>query len=331
MNKVKWNIIAHYITLSASILGKTNRGIFTKYQAISSVNITDTFAVYTNNSTIQNSKAFYTMLTKSVTKTIRDTVFEHAKKLPSDKDGFELFKLFTSFTIIASFQPSILSFNQITSLLPSTYDYVIPKINTKITHMFLLARTPTHVLDDAGDIQLILTVYGRIKQPAVWYLWFLTKNNYFEDGYISICQSFMKQAVIKYTNISDAQEGKLSVSNKTITKDIVSMIDDSTCHQSMPSHSTHKYRSPTNNRTNDTSQENGSEDTSLPKPPFLKHYKSSNDRTGVNYKVANKKEFHRKTWYFYDAPHCLQIKWNTHTTKTCRTQIHMINDVKGSN
>ena len=59
------------------------------------------------------------------------------------------------------------------------YDYVIPKINTKLTLLFLLARTPTYVLNDAEQIYYTLIVYGYTKQPSERYLWILTKTNDF--------------------------------------------------------------------------------------------------------------------------------------------------------
>ena len=120
------------------------------------------------------------------------------------------------------------------------YNYVIPKINTKITYLFLLDCTPTFFLNDAEHIQHTLTVYGCIKQPAAWYSWVLTKTKDFKDNSITICQNFMNQAVIKYMKISTAQEVKCTGSNKTITVDISSMIADSTCRHRAPSHSTHK-------------------------------------------------------------------------------------------
>ena len=101
------------------------------------------------NHDIHNSKAFYALLSKSVTGTICDTVFDKAKNLPTNEYCVILFKLFTSFTVVGSLQPSIISFNQITSFYLSTYDYNIPTINTKLTDLLLIARTPTHALDDS--------------------------------------------------------------------------------------------------------------------------------------------------------------------------------------
>ena len=56
----------------------------------------------TDDRDIQNSKAFYAMVSKSVTGTIHDIVFDQAQNLPTNKYGISLFKLFTSLTVFAS-------------------------------------------------------------------------------------------------------------------------------------------------------------------------------------------------------------------------------------
>ena len=150
--KMKWNTFTPHGILSVSIRGNTNCDILIEYQLIYSVNIADTFAACTENFAIQNSKAFYAMLPKSVTGAIHDTAFEKVQNLLSKKYGIALLKLFTSFTVVASLQISILSFNQITNLRLLTYNYIIPKINTNPTHIFLLASTSTCVLDNSEQI-----------------------------------------------------------------------------------------------------------------------------------------------------------------------------------
>ena len=94
--------------------GNTNSDIITKYQFISSANIADTFSTCNDYCVIQYAKSFNAIISKSVTGTICDTVFKQAQNLPTDEDGISLFKLFTLFTVIASLQFLIISFNQIT-------------------------------------------------------------------------------------------------------------------------------------------------------------------------------------------------------------------------
>ena len=84
--------------------------------------------------------------------------------------------------------------------------------------MLLIARTPTRFLNNPEHIQNTLTMYGRINKPTVGYYWVLTNTNDFKDRSITICQNFMNQAAIKYEKISAAQKGKLTGSEKTITK-----------------------------------------------------------------------------------------------------------------
>ena len=156
---MKRNYATPYVILSVPTWGNSNHNIVTKYQSIFSANIVDSFIACTDNCVIQNSKAFYSILFKSVTVTIRDTVFEQAKNLPTNKPGVALFKPFTLFTVAASLQLSILSLNQIMILLPSMYNFVIPTINTNITYMFLLTCTPTRTLNDVKQIQQTLTMY----------------------------------------------------------------------------------------------------------------------------------------------------------------------------
>ena len=140
---MKWNAIAPQCIFSVPTGGNTNRDILTKYKLIFPVNIADAFSARTKNLAIQKPNAFYAMLYKSVTGTIHDTIFKQAQNLPSEKSSVAILKLFTLFTIVTSLQRSILSLDQIMSLLMLKYNYIIPKINTKLAHIFLLARTPT--------------------------------------------------------------------------------------------------------------------------------------------------------------------------------------------
>ena len=99
----------------------------------------------------------------------------------------------------------------------------------------------------------------------------------------------MNQAYIKYSKISNAQEGLFTGINKTTTKEIIIMINDSTHRQRASSQSTRKYPAPTKSKTNNTSQADGSEDTSLPKTPLLKHYKYPNNNTGSSTRWATQR------------------------------------------
>ena len=116
-NKVKWNASAPHGILSITTVGNDNHDILNKYQSISSVNIADAFVTCTKDCDIHNSKEFYSMLYRSFTGTICNTVFDQAQTLPTYEDDITLLTIFTLFTTVASLQLSILSFNQITSLI----------------------------------------------------------------------------------------------------------------------------------------------------------------------------------------------------------------------
>ena len=253
-NKVKRNAAAPHRILSIPTGSNTNCDILTEYQQISSANIKYKFTDHTENCAIQNAKALYVMLSKSVTGTIRDTVFENSQNLPTDKDSISLFNIWMSLTVFASLQISTFYFNKIPNHLPMIYDYAIPKINTELTHLLLLTSTTTCILDNSEHTQNTLTVYDRIKQPYLWYTWVLTKTNYFEYGAIAIYKYFMNQAAIKYENISAAQEGTFTGSKKTITEDIFSIIYDSNHRQRAPSQTTRKQCSPETIQSDNQSQ-----------------------------------------------------------------------------
>ena len=99
VNKLKWNAATPHGILSVTTGGNTNHEIITKYRSILSANIANAFFARTNDQSIHNSKAFYAILSKYITETTMKTA-----------------KIFTLFTVVASLQLSILSFNQITSL-----------------------------------------------------------------------------------------------------------------------------------------------------------------------------------------------------------------------
>ena len=82
-------------------------------------------------------------------------------------------------------------------------------MNTMLSHMFLLDRTPTRVFYKKEQIHHMLTMYGRINQTYVWYLWVLAKTDSFENNSIAIFQNFMNQEAINHAKISVSQEGKL--------------------------------------------------------------------------------------------------------------------------
>ena len=109
-----------------------------------------------------------------------------------------------------------------------------------------------------------------------------------EDSTITVSQDFMNSAVLKYNKITNEKKdfkGSLS----TIQDDIVAMMTQV------------KYKKPkVGHKLGEEKQIE--QDTRLKKPPFLKHYKSKLDDTGVDYKVGDTKEWNGQTWNFCDDP-----------------------------
>ena len=61
-------------------------------------------------------------------------------------------------------------------------------------------------------------------------------------------------------------------------------------------------------------------DAKLKKPPFIKHYKTKVDSTGIEYKVGDTKEWNSRIWYYCDAPiHKGEARWHTYSSENCRT------------
>jgi hypothetical protein len=116
----------------------------------------------TDDHAIQNSKAMYECLKKSLTGDLCDTLFEQASNVPAHADGPSFFKLMLSLTIVSSLQLSIISFNQILQFDPAIHHFNVPTINTKLSHLFTLATTSSRLLANAERIQHTLTVYQRI-------------------------------------------------------------------------------------------------------------------------------------------------------------------------
>ena len=81
-------------------------------------------------------------------------------------------------------------------------EFKIPKINTKLSELFVLATTKTRKLDDLEHIQHTLNVCAKILQPKSWAQWVRNNIDIFEEGNHKVCQDFMNLATMKYSKIS---------------------------------------------------------------------------------------------------------------------------------
>ena len=95
----------------------------------------------------------------------------------------------------------MISFNQILNFDPSELKFSIPKINTNLINLFLLATNKTCTLLDSENIQHTLNAYNKIKWPEVWAQWMRTQVDNFEEGKNVNCQAFMNSALVKYNRI----------------------------------------------------------------------------------------------------------------------------------
>jgi hypothetical protein len=260
----------------------------------------------TNDRAMQNAQAMYQCIKKSIDGDIKAMLFDQTGNMPSHQDGPCLFKLLTSFTIAASLQLSIMSFNQIVTFDPASCKFNIPQMNTKLTNLFMLATTNDRVLSAAEKIQHTLTAYSRIKQPEQWAQWVRAKVDQFDDGTLNNCQTFMNSAALKYVKISAEHAGSFQGRSTTLQDDIVAMVAASTKRKA----ASVADKVPTKRSSAPPDK------TSF--PPFVTHYK---DPSGKAYKVGDTKEWNGVEYHFCDTPnHRHRHKWHPHSAGDCRTR-----------
>ena len=287
------------------ILTIASNNIFTHYHSITDEEIEDARTARTGDRAIQNAKAMFQCIKGSITGNLRDIIFNQYGNLPTHNDGIALFKQITTFSTVASIQLSMLSFQSILNFDPSSYDFNITTVNSKLCSLFTLATSSTRSLKDSERIQHTLTAYSKIIQPDTWARWVGNKLDSFEEGSITKCQDLMNMATIKYNKIINVS-GKFNGSTKTIQEDIVAML-------------AHKHPG---KRRQITDQDKSGERDDNPKPPrrdsppFLTHFQSADK---VKYKLGDKKDHNGTTFFFCDCPlHKNKLKWHTHHPDKCR-------------
>ena len=139
-------------TGASGILLVDNKNIFTDYHTITHAQISSAAADRTDDISIQNSSALFKCLESSIVGDLKSTIFSQSDNIPTDEYEVPLFKLLTSFISVASFQLSMISFNQILNFEPSEFNFIIPKINLKLMTLFLLATNKTRKLLDSERI-----------------------------------------------------------------------------------------------------------------------------------------------------------------------------------
>ena len=153
----------------------------------------------------------------------------------------------------------------------------------------MLATTNTRELLDAEKIQHTLNVYNKIKQPEIWAQWVRNQVDLFEEGSITVCQTFMNKALVKYNRIiGDGEHGDaFHGSTNTLQQDIVAMLANANAakgKKKVPP------KQPPSINERDESPPKASE-----LPPFAKWFKSSTSEGSIQYKVGDTKEYKGKT------------------------------------
>lgn len=308
-SEVKWNAVA-----PQGILTFGGNNLLTHYHSVTDTDIETALTARVDPRAVQNARALYQCLKRSITGDLRATVFDQTDNLPATEDGPTLFKKLTTFTMVASTQLSMLSFKHILEFDPSAHAFNIPTINTKLIHLFVLATTRDRILQESEKLQHTLHVYSRIQQPELWAQWVRNQVDAFDDGLITVCQAFMNSAVIKFNKITGSSEGGFRGSSSTVQDDIVAMV--AAAKRKRPSPSTPPSGSkPPQDKDDSTS--------SPPKlPPFVRHFKTSADDKAKKYALGDTKTWNKLTWYFCDCPtHRNKIKWHTHKPEICRTRL----------
>jgi hypothetical protein len=269
--------------------------LLTDHHSITAADLETARTTRTDPRTLQNAKALYECLKKSITGDLRATLFDQASNLPVHPDGPTFFKSMLSFTNVSSLQLSIISFNQILQFDPALCKFAIPTVNTKLNQLFLLATTSSRTLGDAERIQHTLTVYQRIRQLEIWAQWVRNQVDAFEEGKILSSQTFMNAAAIKYNKICVESDGQdFPGSATTLQEDIVAMVA-ATKRKHLPGAPPEKGKPTPSNNTNDDRKK-------LKQPPFVKHYKSSVADGDKAFKVGDTKVWNKATWHFCDCP-----------------------------
>lgn len=198
-SEAKWDVMDPY-----GILFFVGTNILTHYHSISEIDVETAPVTRANNRTIQNSRAMFQCIKLSIKGSVRDMIFAQVNNLSENADGPSLFKMLTTFTSIASVQLSLMSLNSILEFNPLNLKFNIPRINTKLSHLFVLATTRTRTLDHNEHN---LNAYCILLQPEIWAQWVWNKEDSFKDGIITNCKDFMNSAVIKYSKICDSADG----------------------------------------------------------------------------------------------------------------------------
>ena len=317
--EAKWNAAAPNGILLFSV-NNVSHNILTDFHSIPEATIETTRLSRTDPRAIQNSRAMFFALSASIDGDLQNTIFTQDGNIPDIEDGPLLFKRMLQTTVAASSQVSMQALRDLQDLNPADYAYNISIINTRATHLFTLATTGARTLSDGERIQLLLTTYNRIRQPAAWATWVANKTEAFDAGllvsanHVSAHQLLMNDAILKSNRLhADKDHGLLKWRSTSLEEDVVAMLIK-------PAVSFPKASFPQRSPSVAPAANNNDPPNSKPAlPPFARHFKSSPAPDAPKFKVGDSKLFNDASWYFCDCPtHRNKVKWHTFPHTECR-------------
>jgi hypothetical protein len=308
-SECKWNAPDPNGIITYTVNGVV-RNILTEYHSIPMQVIEAARAARIDDRAIQNARAFYYCLKESLEGDIRQTVFAQPLNHPAFEDGASLFKTITGLSMASSLQLTIQTVQDIQALEPADFQYKIALLNTRLTHLFMLAASVNRQMSEEEKLQHTLTIYCKIKQPEAWAQWVRNKIEAFDENQLLSCQELMNSASLKQLKIA-SETGDFRGRSTTIHEDVVAML---AAKSKRTPTAAHPLREPKKDLPGGKAGGN-----SL--PPFVRHFKAGTAAGGAKYSLGDTKTFEGTTWYFCGCPkHRDGIKWHTHAPDTCRVR-----------
>ena len=316
--EAKWNAPAPYGILLYLVNG-TSVNLLSDFHSVPESTIDTDRLARTDPRAIQNSRAMFFALSASIDGDLQNTIFTQDGNIPDIEDGPLLFKRMLHTTVAASSQVSMQALRDLQDLNPCDYSYNISIVNTRAAHLFTLATTGARILSDGERIQLLLTAYNRIRQPAAWATWVANKTEAFDAGllvpsnHVSAHILLMNDAVLKSNRLhADKDNGSLHWRSTSLEEDVVAMLSKPVT-TNPPVTPPSKFPRLANTPGTATPPKSSS------LPPFARHFKSSPAPDAPKFVVGDSKPFNGTTWFFCDCPnHRNKVKWHTFPHTECR-------------
>ena len=301
----------HWNDATSGILKVSGHHLFTKFAQITNKDITQANTDRTNPRARQNAQALFRCLRKSITGSLKETIFGQIGNIPQDEDGVALFKQMAKYSTVSSLQLAIATTTDIQNLCPAELDFSISRINSRLVALFGLVTTQNTALDDSAKLQYTLTVYRKIRQPDAWAQWTRNQVDAVDSGTLKDCQTLMNNAAIKYAKIvQDDPERKFRGSLNTVAEDIIAMTAKAIQNAK---------KRPAQGNQKESNKKKKPAAPALPK--FAKWTNKEASEGGDPYVVGDTRTHNNTTWYFCDCPmHRDKVHWHTWPAEECKTR-----------